>query len=137
MKEPREAIIGAVEGAADQRGNVGRAQEAMPRQLPHDFHVVIGKTEGRRLRRTTEPRPACRCDKQSEVHATIIPRGQRGPVLHLATYGESNGMPGPAGAGRDGSRPVGTANPKRGALLRAGGSLPWVRTRIAGRSPPS
>ena len=49
MKEPREAIIGAVERAADQGGDVGRAQEAMPRQLPHDLHVVIGETEGWRF----------------------------------------------------------------------------------------
>ena len=56
MEEARQAIVGAVERAADQGGNVGGAQEPVPRELAHDLHVVIGEAEGRRFRRTAEPR---------------------------------------------------------------------------------
>ena len=104
MKEPRQPIIGAVERAADQGGDVGRAQEAMPRQLPHDFHVVIGEAEGRRLRRTAEPRPAGRCDKRLQVHGAIIPRAKRGQSCtrrHMGKAPECLVQPGRVGTGRD------------------------------------
>jgi hypothetical protein len=58
MEEPAEAISGAVERAADQRSDVRRSQKAVARQLTDDHHVIVGKTEGRRLRRTAEPRPS-------------------------------------------------------------------------------
>ena len=75
MKEPGQPVIGAVERAADQGGDMGRAQEPVPRKLPYDFHVVVGEAEGRRLRRTAEPRPAGRCDKRLHVHVVIITAG--------------------------------------------------------------
>ena len=69
MKEPQKAVVGAVERAADERGDVRRTQEAVTRKLAHNVHVVISETEGRRLRRTAEPRPAGRGDMRLRVHA--------------------------------------------------------------------
>ena len=66
MEQPGEAIVGSIEGAADKSRDVRRSQEAMARQVTHDLHVVIGETEGRRLRRTAEPRPAFGlCDRSN------------------------------------------------------------------------
>ncbi len=57
VEELREPIVGAVERTRDQRRDMRRAQKAVPRQQPDDLHVVVGEAEGRRLRRTAEPRP--------------------------------------------------------------------------------
>ena len=73
MKEARQPIVGAVERAADQRGDVGRAQEAMARELPHDLHVVVGEAEGRRFRRTAEPRQSGGRGNDGGLHTEIIP----------------------------------------------------------------
>ena len=78
MEELGEPIIGAVEGAADKRRDVGGSQEAMSRQVAHDNNVIIGQAECRRLRRTAEPRPADRRDKRLCFHADIIPRRNNG-----------------------------------------------------------
>ena len=72
MKEAQKAIVGAVERAADQRGDMGGFEEAVARKLTHDVHVVVGETKGGRFRRTAEPRPTGRCDKRLRVHADII-----------------------------------------------------------------
>ena len=80
VKEPQKPIIGAVERAADERGDVGRPQKAAPGELTHDFDVVVSETEGRRLRRTAKPRPAGWGNERLRVHGDIIqartlPRG--------------------------------------------------------------
>ena len=46
MEEPREAIVGAIERAADEGRDMRRSQEAMPRELAHDRHVVVGEAKG-------------------------------------------------------------------------------------------
>ncbi len=69
MKEPQKAIVGAVERAADLRGDVGRSQEAMPSELADNLSVIIGEAEGGRFRRTAEPWPTGRGDKRLRVHA--------------------------------------------------------------------
>ena len=58
MEKAQETIVGAVERAADQGGDVGRAQEAIARQLADDDDIVVGETKGRRFRRTAEARAA-------------------------------------------------------------------------------
>ena len=56
MKEAQKAIVGAVERTADEGGDMGGFEKTVPRKLAHDMHVV-GEAEGRRFRRTAEPRP--------------------------------------------------------------------------------
>jgi len=72
MKEPQKAIVGAVERAADEGGDVGGFEEAVSGELAHDVHVVVGETKGGRFRRTAEPRPTGRGDKRLRVHTDII-----------------------------------------------------------------
>ena len=60
MKELGETIVRAIERAADEGRDVGGTQEAMACKVTHDRHVVVGEAEGRRFRRTAEPRPADR-----------------------------------------------------------------------------
>ncbi len=54
----------------------------MPRDLAHDFHVVIRKTEGRRFRCTAEPWPTCLRLSGGDIHAAIIPPHGRGKTRH-------------------------------------------------------
>jgi hypothetical protein len=68
VKEAQKAIVGAVERAADERGDMGGFEKAVPRKLTHDVHVVVGEAEGWRFRRTAEPRPTGRGDKHLRVH---------------------------------------------------------------------
>jgi len=72
MKEPQKAIVGAVERAADEGGDVGGFEEAVSGELAHYLYVVVSETKGGRFRRTAEPRPTGRCDKRLSVHAHII-----------------------------------------------------------------
>src|SRR5208283_4793203 len=69
VEKAMEAIIGAVERAADQGGDVGRSQKAVSGELADDFHIVVGEAKGGRFRRTTEPRPAGRGNERLRVHA--------------------------------------------------------------------
>ena len=115
VKEARQPVVGAVERAADQGGDVGGAQEAMPRELAHDLHVVIGQAEGRRFRRTAEPRQArLRCD-DGGIHTEIIPLPRSGQPLAMRTMGRATDAAGRScrhgshhtsnGPSRDAARP--------------------------------
>ena len=73
MEEADEAIVGAIERAADKGCNVGRAQKAMAGELANDLHVVVGEAEGRRLRRTAEPRQSGRGRNDYGLHPQSIP----------------------------------------------------------------
>ncbi|RNJ48779.1 hypothetical protein D1O30_03210 [Methylocystis hirsuta] len=55
-----QAVVRAVERTADERGDVGRAQEPMSRDVSDDGDVVFGQPKGRPVRRTAETRPAAR-----------------------------------------------------------------------------
>ena len=83
MEEAQQAIVGAVDRAPDQYRDVGRAKKAKPRELAHDLYVVLGKTEGRRFRRTAEPGSSCRLLNSGDIHAPIISayrHGKPGPT---------------------------------------------------------
>src|ERR1044071_3078030 len=56
MEEPLQPVVRAIERAPDQRRDMRRAQEAVLRNVPDDLDIVVGETEGGRLR-TTKPRP--------------------------------------------------------------------------------
>ena len=58
VKKAGEAIVGAVEGAADQGGDVGGAEETVAGEMADDENIVVGQPERRRFRRTAEPRTA-------------------------------------------------------------------------------
>jgi len=115
VEELGEPIIGAVEGAADKRRDVGGSQEAMSRQVAHDNNVIIGQAECRRLRRTAEPRPADRRDKRLCFHADIIPRRNNGRP-EATDRENATAKPGHVATGRGKSGQVGTANLKRGTI---------------------
>ena len=85
VKEPQKTVVGAVQRTADESGNMGRTQKAVPRKLAHDCHVVVREAEGWRLRRTAEPRPTGRGDKRLHVHAN----NYTGP--HLSTWARRMG----------------------------------------------
>jgi len=88
MEEPREAIIGAIERAADESRNVGRTQEAMPRQVAHDRHVVVGDAEGGWFRRTAEPRSTSGLRDSQFAHAGIIASTRRRSNAALTLQGK-------------------------------------------------
>ena len=58
MEKPGEAIVGAIERPPDERRDMGRSQKAMAGELPDDRDITVGKAEGRRFRRSAEPRAA-------------------------------------------------------------------------------
>ena len=58
MKEQAETVISPIDGSSDERGDVGRSQEAISRKLADDNHVIVSDSEGRRFRRTAKPWPA-------------------------------------------------------------------------------
>ena len=51
-----------------------RTYEAMPGKLANDLNIVIGQAEGRRFRRTAEPRSTCLfdCSDRRLTHALIV-----------------------------------------------------------------
>jgi F420-0:gamma-glutamyl ligase len=51
VKKQLKAVIGAVERAANQRGDMRRLEQAMARDLTYDLQIIFGKTKGRRLQR--------------------------------------------------------------------------------------
>ena len=58
----------------------------MAGELAHDVHDVVSEPEGRRFRRTAEPRPTCRGNERLRVHAYnyIGTLGMPGRVLGKA-----------------------------------------------------
>jgi len=78
MEETHQTIVGAVDRAIEQRRDVSRPKEAKSCELAHDLHVIIGKAEGWRFRRTAEPWPACLPLNSGDIHAAIIASPGRG-----------------------------------------------------------
>src|SRR5258707_2059211 len=72
MEEALEPVVGAVERAADKLGDMRRSDEPMPRDLADDLHVVVGKAEGRRFRRTAEPRQSCWPYTGGDIHTALL-----------------------------------------------------------------
>src|SRR5204862_5477303 len=72
VKKSRQSIVDAIEGAGSQRGDVGRSQETVMREIANDLHVVIGDAESRRFRRTAKPRATYRFLSCQFDHDTII-----------------------------------------------------------------
>jgi hypothetical protein len=68
----REPIIRTIDRAANKRRDMRRSEEPISRELAYDNHVVIGKPEGRRFRRTAKSRPAGCDGKCLGVHTDII-----------------------------------------------------------------
>ncbi len=58
MEEPGQTIVGAIEGAANKRGDVGRSEEAVAGKLAHDRHVIVRQTKCGWRRRAAKPGPA-------------------------------------------------------------------------------
>jgi hypothetical protein len=52
-----QAVIGAIERAADQSSDMGRSEEPVAGEQADNPDIVVGQTKVRRLRRTDEPRP--------------------------------------------------------------------------------
>ena len=123
MEEAHQPVVGAVERAADQRRDVRRADQPMPRDDAHDLDIIFRKAERRWRCGTAEPRPAHRLLNRNGLHM---------PELYQAL---GRGRPRQGGVVRDTSGPFGADRDSSDDARDAAALLSSTRipARITGR----
>lgn len=73
MKEMAEPIVCPVDRSSHKIGDMGRAQEPVSPDVPDDGDIIFGHSEGGRVGRPAETRPArFLCDDRALAHGLIV-----------------------------------------------------------------